>query len=613
MNRIACFTWVTGWSLAGALSVQMVQAADASLEDVVVTASRVAQPISEVIGSVTVITRKDIEERQAQSLPDLLRGEAGIDIINNGGLGKLSSVFLRGSSSAQTLILVDGVRVGSASAGTTRVEFIPVDQIERIEIVRGPRSSLYGSDAMGGVIQIFTRRNEGINASASVSRYQTQAYSAGVGLKQDALSFSVQGGYQQSEGFNSCNGDPVNFQGCFTLEPDNDGYHNANVSAHVGYDFGIVDVQLSTLYAKGRNDFDGSFTNQTRFVFSAPTLLAHIKATDNLTFTVQSGVTQDRSTDYQNFVFAGRFNTEKRHANVQADWQVAKQQSLTFGVDYLQDLLDSDTNYVEDSRNNKGYYAQYLGRLGEHDQHELSGSVRHDDNEQFGNHQTGSLGWKWFLMGDALAFNAGAGKAFHAPTFNDLYYPFGFGNTNLKPERSNSVEVGLSGRSKWHNWSVQAYQTHTNDLIVFTNNFIPENVSKARQRGVELSAEGRWHAFTGGLNVSLQQPVSRDTGANFNHLLPRRARQTARLDAGYQWRDLNTGATLNYTGVRYDDVANTTRLPSYVTLDLRTDLVLPANFRLQFKLANVFNREYQTVYLYNQPGRTWGVTLRYAR
>jgi len=132
------------------------------LDEVVVTASRTEQPISEVIGSVTVITREQIEQSQVQSLQDLLRGELGVDIANNGGLGKQSSIFMRGANSSQTLFLIDGVRLGSASAGITSFEFIPVDQIERIEIVRGPRSSLYGSDAIGGVIKIFTRKNEGV-------------------------------------------------------------------------------------------------------------------------------------------------------------------------------------------------------------------------------------------------------------------------------------------------------------------------------------------------------------------------------------------------------------------------------------------------------------------
>jgi len=168
------------------------------LEEVVVTASRTEQPISKVIGSVTVITREQIEQRQAQSLQELLRGELGIDITNQGGQGKISNIFMRGANSNQTVILLDGQRLDSATSGTTRIEFIPVDQIERIEIVRGPRSSLYGSDAMGGIIQIFTRKNEGMNTSVSTGSYATHGLSTGYGLENDKLRLKLNGTYLQS-------------------------------------------------------------------------------------------------------------------------------------------------------------------------------------------------------------------------------------------------------------------------------------------------------------------------------------------------------------------------------------------------------------------------------
>jgi vitamin B12 transporter len=587
--------------------------ADDELESVVVTAARVAQPISQVIGSVTVIDRAEIEKRQVQSLQDLLRGEAGIDIINTGGLGKPSSIFLRGGNASQTLILVDGVRVGSATLGITSIELIPVDQIERVEIVRGPRSSLYGSDAMGGVIQIFTRKNNGLNASVGAGSYNTQKYSAGFGMQSDSLRFSVNGGYIQTDGFNACN----NSIGCFVNEPDDDGYRNSSVSAELGYAFGkIADLELRTLYTQGFTQSDGFDINENRFRNSAPSVRLRITPIDALAVTLSGGITQDDSTGYKNSAYNSQFDTEKRNAAAQIDWH-AGNQNFTMGGDYLNDVIASNNNFVATERDNLGVFAQYLGKLG---QHELSASVRHDDNEQFGTYNTGNLGWKWFVLDRALTLNAGWGKAFHAPSFNDLYYPldqFGsFGNPNLMPERSRSIEFGAGGSYSWFSWSVQAFQTKTQDLIDWTCDPItfacsPSNVSEARVQGVEVTAGGRWDKLKADLTYTAQDPRSRAEGANYDHYLARRSRQAGRLDVGYDFGQAQIGSTINVAGKRYDNIANTTVLPGYTTVDFKANIDLCKTLALQVKLGNFFDRQYETARYFAQEGRTVFVTLRY--
>jgi vitamin B12 transporter len=581
-------------------------AATDTLEDVVVTSSRVAQPVSEVIGSVTVITREQIEQRQVNSLQDLLRGELGIDISNNGGPGKISSLYLRGANSTQTLILVDGVRLGSATAGATSIEFIPVEQIERIEIVRGPRSSLYGSDAIGGVIQIFTRTNDGFSAGVGAGSYSTQNYSAGFGMQGDTLRFSVNGNYLQTDGFNSCVGSFSN--GCFTVEPDDDGYRNSSASAQLGYAFGeLADLELRTLYTQGFTEFDGSFVNESRFRNSAPSLKLRVTPNDALSFTLSGGITQDKSYSFENSAYMSRFNTEKRNAGLQMDWQIG-QQKISVGADYLNDVVDSDTAFIVSERDNNGLYAQYLGKLGTH---ELSASVRRDDNEQFGTHSTGNLGWKWFVLDQALAINAGWGKAFHAPTFNDLYYPYGYGNPNLKPERSQSYELGVSGKKDWFDWSVQAYSTQADDLIAYNNAFLPDNVSKARMQGVETAVNGTWRKLRAGLNYTHQDPRSRQAGSNFDHLLARRARNSGRFDLSYDFGAALISTSVNAVGPRFDNLANTLSMAGYTTVDLRANVTLSKAFALQVTLGNFFDRHYETVRYYNEEGRTVYVTLRY--
>jgi len=589
--------------------------ADDELESVVVTAARVEQPISQVIGSVTVITRAEIEKRQVQSVQDLLRGEAGIDIANNGGLGKVSNVFLRGGNSAQTLILVDGVRLGAATNGATSINFIPVDQIERIEIVRGPRSSLYGSDAIGGVIQIFTRKNNGINASVGYGSYGTENYNAGFGMHGDALRFSVNGNYIQSDGFNACSGNPATFQGCFVNEPDDDGYRNTSGSAQLGYAFGkVADIELSTLYAEGFTQFDGFSANEGRFRQSAPTLKLNVTPIDALRITLLGGITEDRMDSFKNSVFSDRYNTKKRNGSLVGDWSITSKHRITVGADYLKDSIDTIVDstdptvvFAATTRSSHGEFVQYLGTIASH---ELSLSARHDQSSQYGGHTTGSAGWKWFVLERALAFNAGYGKAFHAPTFNDLYFPFGSGNPDLKPESSRSIEVGASGMVSWLNWSLQAYDTKVKDLIQLDSNFLPANTD-ARLKGAELTFNTHVGNTTAAVNYTLLDPRNRQAGANFDKILIRRARQSGRLDLGYDFGSAQIGTTINVAGKRYDNPTNTVVLPGYTTVDFRANVELCKALALQVKLENFFDRQYETVRYYNQAGRTIFVTLRY--
>jgi vitamin B12 transporter len=590
---------------------------DPPLEQVVVTASRVAQPVSEVIGSVTVITREEIERRQVQSLQDLLRGEAGIDVVNNGGLGKVSSVLVRGGNAAQTLFLVNGMRLGSATLGTTALELIPVDQIERIEIVRGPRSSLYGSDAMGGVVQIFTRQTNGVEGSAGYGSYNTQNYSSGFGFETAGLRFNATGNYIQSDGFNACTGNPVTFAGCATNEPDDDGFRNLSGSARLGYAFGqVADIELSTLYAQGYTEYDGSFVNQMRFRESTPGLRLHLQPASTLSLTLAGGITQDKEDNLKDGQFKSRFDTEKRVSSLQSDWQPTSKQTITLGADYLEDVVNSSTNYAKTSRQDKGVFVQYLGKLSTQ---EVSASIRRDDNEQFGNYNTGNVGWKWFVLDRALAFNAGWGKAFHAPTFNDLYYPadqYSAGNPNLKPERSQSVELGATGAYTWLSWSLQTFSTKTTDLIDWTADpitffYSPKNISAARVRGAELTLRGQWDKLNASLNYTYLDPRSRASGVNYDHLLARRARQSGRIDVGYDLGRAQVSTTINVAGPRYDDLANSNRLAGYTTVDFNTAVELCKAFTLQVKLVNFFDRQYQTAQYFQQEGRAVYVTLRY--
>jgi vitamin B12 transporter len=602
-NRLAMATAI-------ALASSPAYSAD-GIDPVVVTAARIAEPMRDVIGSVSVITRADIQRRQVHSIQDLLRGETGVSIANNGGLGKISSTFLRGTEADQVLVLVNGVRVGSATAGTTRIEYLPVDQIERIEIVRGPRSSLYGADAMGGVIQIFTRDAEEPSITVGGGSHDTRNTAASFGLKGENSWLSIGGSYIESEGFNSCrnsfNG-AFFTGGCFTDEPDADGFRNASGSVRTGYRWGErADVEATALYAAGRTEYDGDFANQTDFSEGTYSLKAHLAPTSSWDLTLLAGTSRDDADEFKDGIFMSTFNTERRNASLQSDWTVADQQIVTLGVDYLDDRIDSTTAYDEISRDNTGVFAQYKARFGAH---EVLASVRGDDNEQFGNHTTGSLGYKWFAS-ERFAVHAGWGSAFLAPNFNDLYYP-GFSNPNLDPENSDSFEVGVSGAASEITWSFAAFQTEVEDLIAFDlTTFLPQNVSKARIRGVEAEARTHLGAWSLGLGYTGLDARNRDGDFNHGNYLPRRARQSGRIDVNYGTDVFSVGTTVDVAGSRYDDLANTRKLASYALVDFVGQVRFASDWSVEGRIANAFDEEYETASFYNQDGRTYFVTLRY--
>ena len=592
------------------------QRPDVGAEEVIVTATRVEQPLDQVIGATTVITRPDIERRLVQSTQDLLRGSTGIDVVNSGGLGKLSNAFVRGADAEQVLVLVDGVRVGSATSGTTPFEFLPVDQIERIEIVRGPRSSLYGADAIGGVIQIFTRRGNGPAFNVGAGSHETYDTSASFGLSSEHSWFSVAANRVQTEGFNACNGVPFPpGGGCFTYEPDNDGYDNTSGSMRAGYRWGErAEVEATALYASGNTEFDGSFSNQTDFIERVATLRGRFAPTEHWALSLTAGDSRDDQESLYDDpaggsgpVNVGHFDTEKRHASLQSDLQLGGSQQLTLGVDYVDDRIDSDTPYTETSRNNVGVFGQYQVQFGAH---QALLAARHDDNQQFGGYDTGSLGWKWSIAPD-LALTAAWGTAFGAPTFNDLYYP-GFSNPDLDPESSHSVEVGLQGTASAVRWSVLAFENRIRDLIVFdAATFRPENLDQARIRGVEAEAKAALGAWTFSLGYAGLDPRNQTSGPNHDNILPRRARHSGHLEVGRGFGALDARVRLTAASSRYDDVANTTQLGGYAVVDVVADYAVNAHWSVQGKVGNLFDRDYQTVRYYNQDDRTYFLNVRY--
>jgi vitamin B12 transporter len=603
------------------------QSAAAAVEDVtavdpvVVTATRTAETADQTLAPVTVVSREEIERRQSLTTIDMLRGLPGVAMSNSGGPGRQTDLYLRGTNSNQVLFLVDGIKVGSATTGQTAFQNIPVDQIERMEVVRGPRSSLYGSEAAGGVIQIFTRRGGGPLRpffSSVAGRYGTAGVAGGLSGGGELGRFSISGNFDQAEGFNACNGSgfPV-FAGCGTDEPDKDGYSNTGVSASAGYDFtDRIGLDLNFLNTESDVEFDGAFTNETSNKQQVLGAQLGLRPLDNWDMTLSAGRSWDYQDNFKDGTFYSEFDTRRDTLSWQNNIAVGDQHLATLGVDYQQDVVTSTVDYAVTSRDDTGVFGQYQGWFGPGS---VKASVRYDDNEQFGSYTTGDIALGWDVA-PALRVVASYGTAFTAPTFNDLYFPadpfFAGGNPNLQPEETRSAELGLSGlfdaMGSPLQWSVNIYQTNVDDLIALQPPlFYAENIDRARIRGLEAVLIGRLMDVDVAANLTLLDPRDESDGANNGNLLPRRPEQTFRLDLDRAFGPFAAGGTLFAAGRRFDDAANTVALDGYTLLDLRAAYAFSDSLSIQGRLENVFDQDYETVAWYNQPGRAFYLTLRY--
>lgn len=581
------------------------------LDEVTVTATRTPVGASAALAPTELIDRDAIERSGARSLPQLLRGRAGVQLVNQGGIGKLTTLSLRGTESDHTLVLVDGVRIGSTTAGFAALQDLPLEHIERIEIVRGPRSSLYGADAIGGVIHVFTRpARAGVRsrAHAGVGSHGLREAGAGVDVGQERAWFGADAAWQRDSGIDACEvARPTPFSGgCFIAapQPDRDGYRNASLALRGGVrpsDAFQADARI--LRANSRNWFDGDYVDRSDNVQQIVSGNARWTPHEALRVTLAAGRNLDDSESFLGDALQSHFRSTRDSASLQSDIAAGKHATLTLGADWLRDhalVVDAFSPFVA-LRHSRGLFAQYQGGIA---QHSLQAALRHDRDGQFGGHTTGNAAWGLQLPHD-LRLSAGVGTAFKAPTFNELYYPF-FGNPRLKPETSRSVELGMAQtRDAWH-WRIDTYHTRIRDLIAFDAALnLPNNLDSARIRGAEASLG----TTLAGWEFTAQ--TSYVDARNGDLRLPRRARLSGRVDGDKRVGDWRFGASLIGQGRRFDDVANTRALGGYATLDLRVDYALSPQWLLQAGLDNAFDKQFETASFYRQPGREWLLRLRY--
>ncbi len=575
-----------------------------------VTASRNPQPIADLLADLTVIGTDEIQRSGAQSLPELLQRQPGVEITMNGGPGSTSGAFLRGANRGQTLVLIDGLRVGSSSVGATSLEAIPLDQIERIEILRGPASSLYGADAIGGVIQVFTKQAEGStfvpNAAAGYGTYDTRNANAGLRGALGPLRFSVQAGGTRSAGYNAIV-NPANF----SYNDDADGYaaENAGLNAVLPWAKG-QEVAVQFFRNRLNNQFDGGpgFDDRTITTLEAWSVASRNQLGERWLSTLTAGEGSDDSVSQTAYGDAP-FRTTQRQFTWQNDVTLPLG-ALTLVLERREEHLATDAGFAVNDRDTNSATAVYQLR---HDAIALQANLRHDSSSQYGGRTTGgvALGYRF---SPAWRVTAGYSTGFKAPSFNDLYYPL-FSNPNLLPETARNTEVGAywtaaAGAVRWEARAI-GYYNQVDDLIVFQCdadfNCQPNNVDRATLKGVTLGLDLSWRDTRVKASLDLQDPENDATGA----LLPRRARQHGAVQVLQQAGPVQLGVEFVASSLRYDDAANLVKMGGYGIVNLTVDWPFAKGWSLLVRGNNVFDKNYQLAADYSTGGATVFAGLRW--
>jgi vitamin B12 transporter len=580
-----------------------------SADTVVVTATRTVKPVNDVLSQVTVITRPDIEDAGASTLVDLLQRRANLDIRATGGPGQTSSVFIRGTNSTHTLVLVDGQRVASSTSGTTAFENIPLDLIERIEVVRGPMSSLYGSDAIGGVIQIFTRKGGNraadkdtrVTASAGIGAYSARHAQAGIEGNLGETRVLLTASRRTIDAPSATN--PL--AGSFTFNPDRDAYENTSAAVKLTHQLwqGEI-VSFSAWQSRGRTRFDSGPGNNAE---STQTLRGVQLASDN-NFTdwwksrLTVGSTSDDSLVASNF--PSKFKTTQDQFVWQNQFATPAGDAL-LGFERRNEKVAATINYTANTRTTDSVFGSISQTVGEQS---LSVNARYDKEDQFGSRSTGGVSWGYQLWKDELVYLS-AGRAFRAPSFNDLYFP-GFSNPLLRPEKSESGEFGWRLTRKAFQLNLAVFENKIEDLIAFDSaTSRPQNIRRARIRGWELGVDTKWAGIDWRTRITAQRPEDADSDKQ----LRSRAKLLGTLGGSTTIGAWKLGSDLTMSGARFDSAneAPTSRMSGYALWSAFARYHIDPEWSVDISGNNLTDRKYELARGYNTLGRQLQITVRF--
>lgn len=579
------------------------KAAETVAESILVTATRTARTANETLASVTVIGREEIERSQAQDVAGLLRLYAGMEISRNGGPGQLTTLFTRGTDSNQTLVLLDGVRINPGTIGGAPLQNINPELIDRIEIVRGPRSTLYGSDAIGGVVQIFTRRTtHGASGSAYLGTGSDSTQIGGASLQgvKNNLRAGIDIGYLNSDGFPPRTDSNIDR-----------GHDNLSTNMYFGYDAAKWDAELSYWNAEGNTEYLDFFLAPLDQDFENNVTALTIRATSGGIWvpTLKLSHMEEDIQQQQNDDFA---RTRRNILDWQNDIALNDHHLITTGLYLLREQTDSlsfGTGFDEDTDVDAAFVQDQM-KFG---RHQLLVAGRYTDHDSFENEGTWNLAYGYRVNPATRVFTS-VGTAFRAPDATDR---FGFGgNPNLNPEKSRNIEAGIQYQiGAQHSLHITVFQNDVDDLIVFEDpdGFLGpivgmnENVEDARIRGIEAQYALRRQNFSVQIEATIQDPDNRDTGSN----LARRAERNITAIAYYNFGRFEAGLEWLASSDRRDSDFSDAELPGYGLLNVNVRAPLTKDLTIQGKIENLLDKEYFLADKFRSQDRAFYLTLRY--
>lgn len=590
-------------------------AATAELSETVVTATRVKTPLTDVLADVSIIDRSQLEQAGMQSLVDVLASLPGIQIAASGSYRSSTGVFLRGATSSQTILLVNGIRMGSATLGSYSLESIPLDRIERVEVLRGAAAALYGPDAVGGVIQVFTREaQDGVQRAASVGLGSDGQRKAGASLygQSGAWSYGLGASHERATGIN------VRLPDASGFNADTDGFEFTSVDANIRYQINRQHaLSAQWMASDGEYDFDGSPSpNPLRLNASNARAVAHPKLeqyalkwsaqwTDTWSSLITVGRTKDLSTNrywrQSDGAAAGenRFNTTRQQLGWQNDIRIGKD-VLTLLAEQREDKVDSTTAYTVSQRKVRGLAASYALKR---DAWDSLATVRRDQNSQFGSFNTWALSGGYKLNGQFRLVGS-AGTTFQAPSFNQLYFP-GFGNPDLKPQQGRAQEIGLRYQQGSTRASAVLYRNEVKGFITPATN---AQSNLAVLKGITLALDQSWGATALSLSYDHADPRLKPS----NDRVTRVARNLLRAQVSHQHGAWKPYAELRLSSNREDTQwPGRVTLPGYGLLNVGTSYKLNTNTSLQARLNNVTDKNYSLANGFTTPGRNLFVSLNW--
>lgn len=584
-----------------------------SLREVVVTATREPTPQDRALADITVIDAERIRNAGAVSLAELLQTIPGLEIYQSGPAGSVSGVFIRGSKVQQTLVLVDGVRFSNPMTGMAPLELLPIGAIERIEVLRGPASALYGSGAVGGVIQITTRERRGppaVDFSTLVGSRHTAQTRVGVSGGDSDWSYNLAVSRDTTRGFNATT--PSNWR----FNPDDDGARQSAVNAALSYRAApSLKLGMNLFSSKLNSDYDNGQPGRTCLDARANVASVYAQANAASRWLGEFRLSES-GTDYDDCAGGDAPRTRSFTASAHNTLILQPELRALFGVEQIRDRISGQgvsygaaSLFKQTERDTDSIYAGLERDIGAH---QLRGIWRHDRISGAGNENSGSLGWGWRPQAGWL-LRAGVGSAFRAPTFNDLFNPWWGANPNLVPERAVSSEVALERQQDDRFAGITLFRSRIRDAIELDGDYVARNLDVARVAGVTLTGRRNLGAFslyaTGTWQDTERESVDPMSGVRSTGPLARRARHYGNV--GVSWREgpWRSGVNWRWQGARLDPTLE--RMGPYSVLDTWISRQMGGGWQVFARGLNLTDKVYETAYGYTAMPRSFFAGVRF--